>query len=405
MGLNDTPRAARVHIGIFGRRNAGKSSVINAMTGQQTALVSSVKGTTTDPVYKAMEILPLGPVVLIDTAGIDDEGSLGQMRVQKTMEVMTKTDIALVVIDSTTGISETETDIIVKLKDKKIPVLGVINKTDIKPLKQEELKELEEKLGIRILPISAETGKGVWELKEAISKMLPDEEVKLSLIGDKVSEGDIIVLVVPIDNAAPKGRLILPQQQVIRDILDNNAAAIAVKEHQLKDVLKNLVNPPKMVITDSQAFEKVAAETPENIPLTSFSIIFARNKGDLAEMVKGARAVENLQDGDKVLIAEACTHHRQSDDIGSVKIPNWLKKHTGKQLQIDFASGSGFPQDLDKYSLVIHCGACMINKKAMKYRIEQAVKAGVPIVNYGVLIAYLHGILDRAIKPFEQELA
>jgi len=405
MGLNDTPRAARVHIGIFGRRNAGKSSVINAMTGQQTALVSSVKGTTTDPVYKAMEILPLGPVVLIDTAGIDDEGSLGQMRVQKTMEVMTKTDIALVVIDSTTGISETETDIIVKLKDKKIPVLGVINKTDIKPLKQEELKELEEKLGIRILPISAETGKGVWELKEAISKMLPDEEVKLSLIGDKVSEGDIIVLVVPIDNAAPKGRLILPQQQVIRDILDNNAAAIAVKEHQLKDVLKNLVNPPKMVITDSQAFKKVAAETPENIPLTSFSIIFARNKGDLAEMVKGARAVENLQDGDKVLIAEACTHHRQSDDIGSVKIPNWLKKHTGKQLQIDFASGSGFPQDLDKYSLVIHCGACMINKKAMKYRIEQAVKAGVPIVNYGVLIAYLHGILDRAIKPFEQELA
>lgn len=400
MSLNDTPRSNRVHIAIFGRRNAGKSSLINALTGQEIALVSPVKGTTTDPVYKAMELLPIGPVVLIDTAGLDDTGELGELRKRKTMEVLNRTDLAVVVVDATAGVDDFESTVVNQIKQKNIPLVGVINKVDEINADKEVIAQYQNQLGLLLNPVSAFNGKGIEQLKKSIIRALPNEDDKFQIVGDLISPGDFVVLVVPIDKAAPKGRLILPQQQTIRDVLETDAMAVVTKEYELKETLENLSKKPKIVITDSQAFLKVAADTPKDIALTSFSILFARHKGDLAELVRGAKTVEKLQDGDRVLIAEACTHHQQPDDIGRIKIPRWLRQKTGKQLQFEFASGVQFPQNLKEYALIVHCGGCMLNRKAMQYRIEQATLANVPIVNYGVLIAYVQGILERAISPF-----
>lgn len=392
MGLNETPRGDRIHIALFGRRNAGKSSIVNALTGQELAIVSDVKGTTTDPVYKAMELLPLGPVVMIDTPGLDDEGELGEKRVKKAKEVLRKTDIALVIADAGAGITEIEQEILDLIRERKLPYLIVYNKTDIA-----EGKEL--KVQAHTCFVSAVTKEGIFELKEMIGKLLPGEEKQRQIAGDLISPGDFVVLVVPIDSAAPKGRLILPQQQTIRDILEHHACAIAVKESELEQTLKELGKAPSLVITDSQAFEQVAAVVPKDIPLTSFSILFARYKGDLLEEVKGARAADRLKDGSKILIAEGCTHHRQCDDIGTVKIPKWLTEYTGKQLIFETSNGSTFPEDLSGFDLIVHCGGCTLNEKEMKHRIAASVKAEVPIVNYGVLIAAMKGILQRSLEP------
>lgn len=400
MSLNETPRSDRTHIAVFGRRNAGKSSLINALTGQETAIVSPVGGTTTDPVYKAMELLPLGPVVFIDTAGLDDEGELGGLRRKKTLEVLEKTDLAIVVLDGLQKAAGFELELVREIKERKVPVVGAVNKIDEAAAEERELKALEEKLSISLQPVSASTGEGVPELKRLIAGALPGDEGRFTILGDLVAPGDFVVLVVPIDKAAPKGRLILPQQQVIRDLLESDAVAVVTKEHELRETLEGLGKRPAMVITDSQVFLKVAADTPKDIPMTSFSILFARHKGDLPELVRGAKAVGRLKDGDRVLIAEACTHHRQADDIGRVKIPRWLRQLTGARLDFEFASGMQFSEKLKEYALIVHCGGCMLNKKAMNYRIGQAVRAGVPIVNYGVVIAYAQGVLQRAISPF-----
>lgn len=398
--LNETPRSNRLHIALFGKTNAGKSSIINALTGQNIALVSDVKGTTTDPVYKSMEILPLGPVVLIDTAGLDDETELGELRKKKTMDVLNKADIALVIIDSSAGMSTFDIETITEIKSKKIPVITVLNKLDLKDIDAAAVKELEDKLKIKIIKASASKNIGIDDIKTELIKSIPEEEDKFRIVGDLISPGDFVVLVTPIDKAAPKGRLILPQQQVIRDILESDAISIVTKEYELREALENLNKKPRLVITDSQAFLKVSADTPKDILLTSFSILLARNKGDLTELVKGAKAINRLKDGDKILISEACTHHRQSDDIGKVKIPRWLRQSTGKDLSFEFSSGFSFPDNLKDYALVVHCAGCMLNRKAMLHRISLSVEAGVPIVNYGVLIAYVHGILERALKPF-----
>ncbi len=400
MSLNSTPRGNRVHIALFGKRNAGKSSVINAITNQEIAIVSDFKGTTTDPVYKAMEILPIGPVVVIDTAGLDDVGELGELRKKKTLEVLHKTDVALVVVDANQGMTEYDESIIKQIKDKKIPMVIVLNKQDEAKTSLESIGEIKGRYGVPIHPVSAETKEGIKALKQGITKLLPEDEDKFKIVGDLVQPGDFVVLVTPIDKAAPKGRLILPQQQTIRDILESDAIAIVTKEHELKETLENLGKKPKLVITDSQAFLKVAADTPKDIPMTSFSILFARHKGDLTELIKGAKAIERLKDGDKVLISEGCTHHRQADDIGQVKIPRWIRQKTGKRLEFEYTSGTQFTEDIKSYALVVHCGACMLNKTAMNHRIDQAREFGVPIVNYGVLIAYVQGIIERAIKPF-----
>lgn len=400
MSLNATPRSSRVHIALFGRRNAGKSSLINAITKQETAVVSPVKGTTTDPVYKSMELLPIGPVVFIDTAGLDDEGELGELRKKKTLEVLHKTDLALLVVDGEEGPTDFDVAMAAYIKQKKIPVVGVLNKIDLCPHPEAALAEAESKLEVKMLPVSAVKQKGVAELKKAMADAVPDDEDKFKIVGDLIGPGDFVVLVVPIDKAAPKGRLILPQQQTIRDILESDAIAVVTKEFELKETLERLGAKPKLVVTDSQAFLKVAADTPKDVPLTSFSILFARHKGDLVELVKGARAIEKLKDGDKVLIAEACTHHQQSDDIGRVKIPRWLRQTTGKQLEFHFANGFAFPDNLYEFAMIVHCGSCMLNRRSMLYRIEQAVERGIPIVNYGVLIAYVQGIFPRAIEMF-----
>lgn len=399
--LDETPRANRLHIALFGITNAGKSSLINALTRQEIALVSAVKGTTTDPVYKAMELLPLGPVVIIDTAGFDDQSELGELRKKKTLEVLNKTDLAILVLDAMTGITEFDREILALIKSKRIPILGVLNKVDLQ--KEPNVKNglLSQELGIDLIPVSAQAGLGIQELKEALIRLVPEKEEQRPLVKDLLTPGDLVVLVTPIDESAPKGRLILPQQQTLRDILDSNAIAVVTKEDGLKETLQKLRNKPRLVVTDSQVFQKVAADTPPDIPLTSFSILFARKKGELRALVKGARAVEKLQNGDKILISEACTHHRQSDDIGTVKIPRWLRQKTGKELIFEQSSGFSFPKNLQDYALVVHCAGCMLNRKAMLYRISQAEEAGVPIVNYGVLIAYLHGILERSIEPFE----
>ena len=401
VSLNETPRAERVHIALFGITNAGKSSLINALTDQEIALVSDVKGTTTDPVYKAMELSPIGPVVLIDTAGLDDRSELGELRKEKTLEVLNKTDVAILVCDAQAGITDFDREILQLLKEKKIPLVGVINKLDLLAESEVKLKKYAQKLGIKLVGVSTYTGEGLKELKEALIKIVPEDKNKFSIIGDLISPGDFVVLVIPLDESAPKGRLILPQQQTLRDILDHNAVAIATKEDQVKETLSNLGKKPRLVITDSQAFGKGSVQIPEDVPLTSFSILCARHKGDLKELVKGAQAVSKLKDGDKILIAEACTHHRQSDDLGTVKIPRWLKQKTGKELVFEHSSGYSFPDNVQDYDLIIHCAGCMLNRKAMLYRINQAIEAGVPIVNYGVLIAYLHGILDRALEPFK----
>lgn len=404
MSLNATPRGERIHIAIYGRSNVGKSSVINALTGQEIAVVSPVKGTTTDPVYKAMELLPLGPVVLIDTAGLDDEGVLGELRKQKTRELISRTDLALLVIDATVGADEFYVELLAEIRAKEIPVIVVINKTDATEDMERIRIEVEATLASKSIPFSATKGEGIAELKRAIIDALPHDDERFRIVGDLVSPGDLVVLVVPIDTAAPKGRLILPQQQTIRDILECDATAIVTKEHELKGLLNQLGQKPRLVITDSQAFHKVAADTPSDIPLTSFSILYARYKGNLNELVKGARAIENLRDGDHVLIAEACTHHQQSDDIGTVKIPAWLSQVTGKHLHIEHTTGYSYPHDLSRYAMIIHCGACMLNRRAMLHRIGETILAGVPIVNYGVLIAYLHGVFPRAIELFPSAL-
>jgi len=400
LSLNDTPRSERVHIALFGMRNAGKSSLINAITNQEIAIVSDMKGTTTDPVYKAMEILPIGPCVIIDTAGLDDVGELGELRKKKTLEVLNKTNIALVVVDSSIGLTDYDKFIIEQVKNKKIPVIAVLNKTDLALVNEELANKIKQQLDVPCVSVSAVTKQGIKELKDKIISMIPEEEEKFKIIGDLISPGDFVVLVTPIDKAAPKGRLILPQQQTIRDILESDAIAIVTKEHELRETLEKLGTKPRIVITDSQVFLKVAADTPKDIPMTSFSILFARYKGDLVELIRGVKQVEKLKDGDKVLVSEGCTHHKQADDIGRVKIPRWLRQITGKQIEFEYTSGVTFTEDVKRYALIIHCGACMLNRAAMLNRIESAKEFNVPMVNYGILIAYVQGILDRALEPF-----
>ncbi|BBB90587.1 MAG TPA: [FeFe] hydrogenase H-cluster maturation GTPase HydF [Methylomusa anaerophila] len=398
--MQDTPKGSRLHIAIFGRRNAGKSSLINALTNQDIALVSDVPGTTTDPVYKAMEILPIGPVMIIDTAGIDDVGDLGTLRVERTMQVLHKADLAIIVVEPESGVTEYEHSLISAMRKRNLPVVCVLNKTDLYPVDEKQVETWKQALDIAILPISARTGAGIEELKGLIIRNAPDDWEGPPIIGDLINPGDMVVLVVPIDLAAPKGRLILPQVQTIRDLLDNDACAVVVKERELKEVLENMAGPPRMVVTDSQEFMKVSADTPPGVLLTSFSILFARHKGDLETLVAGAKAVDHLKAGDKVLISEGCTHHRQADDIGRVKIPRWLRQTVGDELSFEWTAGSTFPENLQQYKLIVHCGACMLNRREMLYRLAVAREAGVPIVNYGLLIAKVHGILQRALKPF-----
>ena len=401
MSLNATPSSERVHIGIFGKRNAGKSSLINAITGQNLAIVSEAKGTTTDPVYKAMELLPLGPVMIIDTPGIDDEGVLGSLRIQKAYQVLNKTDIALVIIDAAVGPSAEDLRLIERINTKKIPLLIVINKCET--INEDKKTAYQALLSNgKLLFVSAEQKLNIFELKEAITQTVPADENKAQIVADLLSPSDFVVLVVPIDSAAPKGRLILPQQQTIRDILEADAAAIVVKENELTNTLQNLGKRPKLVITDSQVFKKVAAETPADILLTSFSILFARYKGNLQTAVQGVTALESLEDGDKILVGEGCTHHRQCDDIGTVKLPRWIKEYTGKNPEFIFTSGTEFPLNLSPYKMIIHCGACMLNEREMQYRIKCAVDQNIPFTNYGITIAYINGILKRTVEPFPQ---
>ena len=397
--MQDTPKGERLHIAIFGKRNAGKSSLINALTKQDVALVSDLPGTTTDPVYKAMEILPLGPVVLIDTAGLDDEGQLGLLRVEKSKAVLNKTDLAILVIDGQSELTEFDVKIFQEIKAKNIPIVVVVNKIDLQ--KRIMPHSIVEQLGNDVVEVSTVTGAGIELLKGLLIKNTPEKWGEETLVGDIVKADDNVVLVVPIDSAAPKGRLILPQVQVLREILDNDANAIIAKENKLKEALANLKRPPSLVITDSQVFGEIESIVPEAIPFTSFSILFARYKGDLTTYINGVKALEKLAKNDKILIAEGCTQHRQKDDIGTVKIPKWLKEYTGVDLTFDWVSGGQYPANLAEYKLIIHCGACMLNRREVLYRNSIAKEQNVPIVNYGILIAYLKGILPRVIKPFQ----
>jgi [FeFe] hydrogenase H-cluster maturation GTPase HydF len=396
-----TPASNRLHIGIFGKRNTGKSSLINALTGQDTAIVSDVAGTTTDPVYKAMEILPIGPCMLIDTAGIDDQGILGQERVKRTLVVLRKTDVGLIVVEPDTEIDSFENDLVNILRGKKLPFLFIINKSEL-PGKNAE-KYLE-KNKLPFIKISSKTKQGIEELKAGIMDMAPGHWSPIPLVADIINPKDVIILVCPIDSAMPQGRLILPQVQVLRDILDANATAFVTKETELMDCVNALKKAPKLVITDSQVFEDVADMLPRNIPLTSFSTVFARHKGDLNAYIEGVYALERLKDGDEILIAEACTHHVQPEDIGRTKIPTWLLNYTKKDLHYEVTAGGDFPQDLSRYKLIISCGGCMVNRREIMHRIEKAKAAGVPITNYGVLMAYISGILERVIEPFKSGL-
>ena len=397
MSLNDTPTGDRVHIGFFGRRNAGKSSIVNAVTGQELSVVSDTKGTTTDPVSKAMELLPMGPVTIIDTPGFDDEGALGEKRVQRTRQVLNRTDVAVLVVDGRAGLLDCDRQLIELFRQKNIPYVVAWNKSDLIPPEQECPPEA--------LRVSAKTGENIFALKERIAHLGNAEEQKLQLVGNLVQPGQLAVLVIPIDKAAPKGRLILPQQQVLRDILDADGEAICVKEDRLTDTLGKLREKPAVVITDSQVFDTVAAQVPTDIPLTSFSILMARKKGLLEEAVRGAAAIDRLKDGDTVLISEGCTHHRQCDDIGTVKIPRWLGNYTGKQLNIATSSGKSFPEELEDYQLVIHCGGCMLSEREVRYRMKCAQDQKIPITNYGIAIAYMKGILRRSIAMFPKLLA
>ena len=397
MSLNDMVSAERLHISFFGMRNAGKSSLVNAVTGQQLAVVSEVKGTTTDPVKKAMELLPLGPVVIIDTPGLDDEGELGRLRVQKAMQVLSSTDIAVLVVDAAIGLRELDRSLIACFRERKIPYITVCNKADLvcerQPLEKHEIYA------------SAVTGENIYALKEKLGAFAKQLQNPKHMVADLLSEGDVVVLVTPIDESAPKGRLILPQQMAVREVLDAHAVAITCQDTELPRTLESLAVRPKMVITDSQAFERVSADTPVDIPLTSFSILMARYKGDLPTLAAGASALSHLKDGDKVLISEGCTHHRQCNDIGTVKMPAWIERFCKAKPEFIFTSGGEFPEDLSPYSLIVHCGGCMLTETAMKHRIETAISAGVPIVNYGIAIAQMHGILERSVQMFPDILA
>lgn len=388
--MNNAPTANRIHIGFFGCRNAGKSSLVNAITNQEISIVSDIKGTTTDPVSKSMELLPLGPVVIIDTPGIDDFGLLGELRVRKTKQILNKTDIAVLIIDGIEGITQYDKELISIIKEKAIPYLIVVNKSEENEIRLEEEN---------VIYVSALTGKNINDLKEKIANSLQQQEVR-PLVSDLIKKGDIVLLITPIDESAPKGRLILPQQQVIRDILECGGITVVIKETELKETLEKI--EPAMVITDSQVFKYVSSIVPENIPLTSFSILMARYKGFLEPAIKAIEAIDNLKDGDTVLIAEGCTHHRQCNDIGTVKIPNWLKDHTNKQINIKTSSGTEFPEDLSEYAVIIHCGGCMITEKEVQYRMKCAIDQNIPFTNYGIVIAYINGILERSIKVLKK---
>ena len=396
MSMNDVVSAERVHIGFFGCRNAGKSSLVNAITAQELSVVSDTAGTTTDPVRKSMELLPIGPVVIVDTPGFDDLGELGEKRVARTRAVLRTIDVAVLVIDVEAGVQETDRELLALIEERKLPYLIAWNKSD----SHAPAVELAGVPVERQLWVSAKTGHGVKELKDAIGALAQGQKEPLPLVADLIRSGDLLVLVVPIDSAAPKGRLILPQQQTIRDILDADARALVVKENELKHTLEELTNPPAMVITDSQAFEKVSADVPEDVPLTSFSILMARHKGFLELAVSGAAKLDTLQDGDKVLICEGCTHHRQCGDIGTEKLPKWLRAYTGKELQLEFTSGKGFPDDVSGYALVLHCGGCMLTEREVLARMEQATEQGTPVTNYGTAIAQMNGILKRSLSIF-----
>ena len=403
MGMNQTPASERVHISFFGKRNAGKSSVINAVTGQDLAIVSSVMGTTTDPVYKTMELLPLGPVMVIDTPGIDDEGELGALRVRKSYQVLNKTDIAILVIDSTAGKGEEELELIHRFHKKGIPYLIVYNKIDL--LSTEKIKDLAMSVRAGEVLVSASDGMNIQELKEKIASLKSEDTHKYPLIQDLIDPLDLVILAVPIDKAAPKGRLILPQQQTIRDILERGALSLVVRDTELKSTLDHFLAQgvcPKLVVTDSQAFARVSKDVPENITLTSFSILFARYKGELETQLKGVTALSSIEDGDRILIAEGCTHHRQCGDIGTCKMPEWIRNYTGKKPVFEFTSGTEFPDDVSSYKMVVHCGGCMLNAREMKYRIACCQDQGVPITNYGILIAQVTGILKRSLGPFPE---
>ena len=403
MGMNQTPASERVHVSFFGKRNAGKSSIINAVTGQDLAIVSSVMGTTTDPVYKTMELLPLGPVMVIDTPGIDDEGELGALRIRKSYQVLNKTDIAILVIDSTAGKGEEELELIHRFHKKGIPYLIVYNKIDL--LSTEKIKDLAMSVRAGEVLVSASDGMNIQELKEKIASLKPEDTHKYPLIQDLIKPLDLVILVVPIDKAAPKGRLILPQQQTIRDILERGALSLVVRDTELKSTLDHFLAQgvcPKLVVTDSQAFARVSKDVPENITLTSFSILFSRYKGELETQLKGIAALSSIEDGDHILIAEGCTHHRQCGDIGTCKMPEWIRNYTGKKPVFEFTSGTEFPDDVSSYKMVVHCGGCMLNEREMKYRIACCQDQGVPITNYGILIAQVTGILKRSLGPFPE---
>lgn len=400
--LNQTPSANRTHIGIFGKRNAGKSSLINAITGQNYAIVSDVLGTTTDPVLKSMELLPLGPVVIIDTPGLDDEGTLGALRIQKAYQILNKTDIAVLVIDASSGVTKEDSEILKRIHEKEIPCVIVVNKSDICP--NCNLEDLPLPDSDSAILVSSKTGEHIHELKELLAQQASQDTIQKSIVADLLNPLDFVVLVVPIDSAAPKGRLILPQQQTIRDILEAKASAIVVQETELAETLNSLGKKPKMVITDSQVFKKVSAVTPDDILLTSFSILFARYKGNLKTLVDGASALDSLKDGDRILISEGCTHHRQCDDIGTVKLPNWIRSYTKKEVEFEFTSGTEFPLDLSSYKMIVHCGGCMLNEREMKYRLKCAEDAKIPITNYGTCIAYINGILERSLEPVKDFL-
>ncbi|MCI8798085.1 MAG: [FeFe] hydrogenase H-cluster maturation GTPase HydF [Dorea sp.] len=406
MSLNTTPSAERIHIGIFGRRNAGKSSVINALTGQNLSIVSGIKGTTTDPVLKSMELLPLGPVVMIDTPGLDDEGELGALRVRKARQVLNKTDIAVLVVDGTAGIAKEDVEIFHTIRAKSIPCIIVLNKADL--VSENDMpavltsvtRRLAEYAAPPVIWVSTAARMNIEKLKEQIASLIPVPDTRLQIVGDLLKPSDLAVLVVPIDKAAPKGRLILPQQQTIRDILEAGAVSVVTRDTELKQTLASLGKTPALVITDSQVFEQVAADVPEDIPLTSFSILFARYKGNLQSVVDGARTLDLLNDGDTILISEGCTHHRQCEDIGTVKLPNFIRKHTAKEINFEFTSGTEFPLDLQKYRLIIHCGGCTLNEREMRYRQKCAEDAEVPMTNYGIAIAHMKGILKRSVSVF-----
>ena len=403
MGMNQTPASERVHISFFGRRNAGKSSVINAITGQDLAIVSSVKGTTTDPVYKTMELLPLGPVMIIDTPGIDDEGELGALRVKKSYQVLNKTDIAILIVDSTTGKTDADYALISRFIHKKIPYLIVYNKIDL--LTDQEVYDLAFSTRKEEVLVSVAANMNIHELKEKIASMKPEDSHKYPLIGDLINPEDLVILVVPIDKAAPKGRLILPQQQTIRAVLERGGLSLVVRDTELKSTLELFRSQgikPKLVVTDSQAFARVSKDTPEDITLTSFSILFSRYKGELDAQLLGINALSTVKDGDRILISEGCTHHRQCDDIGTYKLPKWIREYTGKEPVFEFTSGTEFPDDVTSYKMVIHCGGCMLNEREMKYRIACCQDQNVPITNYGIAIAQMTGILKRSLEPFPE---